>query len=339
RLAGHGRCVRGAGRSPGGWRRVGAPRPAGSFPRAQDLQHGPRARLGGRGAAARARAGRPPLRGVGGPRAREAAALPRLRVGDVRLHQRGAALSHPVRRAGRGDARRAGAGRPAARRPGAGRGASRGDERHQTAALRPDPSAAVMRSDRLTPGPYPTMGGSYLRQLAAGTGELSDTAAGLLRDLLGAKAAAKVTFTDSVGMRAVERAEGAGARAMRSPLPMPQGGKGTEAMARALGMDKPSLLRALRAHDWGASADRFLDGWPLADGDRALVRRLLGAPARHRGGESRLRAEPAPLPLLGTGAQVEQLDQARLALPVRPRRRAGVARARGRPQRADARGG
>mmetsp|Transcript_37428 Transcript_37428/g.121731 ORF Transcript_37428/g.121731 Transcript_37428/m.121731 type:complete len:204 (-) Transcript_37428:1594-2205(-) len=135
-----------------------------------------------------------------------------------------------------------------------------------------------MRSDRLTPGPYPTMGGSYLRHLAAGTGELSDTAAGLARDLLGAKAAAKVTFTDSVGMRAVERAEGAGARAMRSPLPMPQGGKGTEAMAIALGMDKPSLLRALRAHDWGASADRFLDGWPLADGDRALVRRLLGWP-------------------------------------------------------------
>mmetsp|Transcript_18870 Transcript_18870/g.54491 ORF Transcript_18870/g.54491 Transcript_18870/m.54491 type:complete len:396 (+) Transcript_18870:131-1318(+) len=152
------------------------------------------------------------------------------------------------------------------------------EEMNGTAALRPDPSAAVMRSDRLTPGPYPTMGGSYLRQLAAGTGELSDTAAGLLRDLLGAKAAAKVTFTDSVGMRAVERAEGAGARAMRSPLPMPQGGKGTEAMARALGMDKPSLLRALRAHDWGASADRFLDGWPLADGDRALVRRLLGWP-------------------------------------------------------------
>ena len=91
-----------------------------------------------------------------------------------------------------------------------------------------------------------------------------------------------MTFTDSVGLRAVERAEGAGERAMRSPLPMPQGGKGTEAMASALGMDKPSLLRALRGHDWGASADRFLDGWSLADGDRALVRRLLGARHEHR---------------------------------------------------------
>ena len=136
--------------------------------------------------------------------------------------------------------------------------------------------------------------GSYLRRLAAGTGELSDTAAGLVLDLLGSKAASKVTFTDSVGLRAVERAEGGGERAMRSPLPMPRGGKGTEAMASALGMDKPSLLRALRGHDWGASADRFLDGWSLADGDRALLRRLLGA--RH---ESRdFRQSPSARPCL-----------------------------------------
>ena len=32
----------------------------------------------------------------------------------------------------------------------------------ETAALRPDPSSAVMRSDRLTPGPYLTMGGASI---------------------------------------------------------------------------------------------------------------------------------------------------------------------------------
>ena len=36
------------------------------------------------------------------------------------------------------------------------------EDMQQTAALRPDPSSAVMRSDRLTPGPYPTMGGASI---------------------------------------------------------------------------------------------------------------------------------------------------------------------------------